>query len=238
MKTCIKCKEEKSLNFFSKDAKRTDGLQPCCKACNAIYRSANKENISKWGRGYRKRPDVAIVRAEYQEKYYAENREKILDQKKEYFSRDDVKIKKKEYLEKNIDKLKVSNREYREKNKERIAIYDAKYGAKNRNKINERNKLWLASRPGKNSAYMAQRRGRKLNATPSWADQKSIQNYYILAKFMTEFTGEKWVVDHVVPLQSKNVCGLHAHTNLAVITAFENGAKHNKYWPDMPCHIN
>ena len=46
--------------------------------------------------------------------------------------------------------------------------------------------------------------------------------------------GFKWEVDHIVPLQSKLVCGLHVHNNLQVITALENIKKHNKVWPDMP----
>jgi hypothetical protein len=41
-------------------------------------------------------------------------------------------------------------------------------------------------------------------------------------------------VDHIIPLKSDFVCGLHCHTNLRVITAEENKAKNNRYWPDMP----
>lgn len=41
--------------------------------------------------------------------------------------------------------------------------------------------------------------------------------------------GFKWHVDHVIPLQGKQVCGLHVWNNFAVIPASENLRKNNKY---------
>ena len=41
-------------------------------------------------------------------------------------------------------------------------------------------------------------------------------------------------VDHIVPLQSPLVCGLHVHDNLRVILAVDNASKANRHWPDMP----
>ena len=72
-------------------------------------------------------------------------------------------------------------------------------------------------------------------ATPSWANRFFIEEAYALARLRTEVTGIKWHVDHVVPLQSDVVCGLHCEGNLRVIPASENISKHNRYWPDMPC---
>lgn len=47
-------------------------------------------------------------------------------------------------------------------------------------------------------------------------------------------TGIEWQVDHIVPLQSEFVCGLHNEFNLRVISQSENSSKKNRYWPDMP----
>ena len=41
-------------------------------------------------------------------------------------------------------------------------------------------------------------------------------------------------VDHIVPLQSALVCGLHCEANLEIIPGAANEAKKNYWWPDMP----
>jgi 5-methylcytosine-specific restriction endonuclease McrA len=45
---------------------------------------------------------------------------------------------------------------------------------------------------------------------------------------MSQTTGERYVVDHIIPLQGEAVCGLHVPWNLRVITQEENLAKSNK----------
>jgi len=41
--------------------------------------------------------------------------------------------------------------------------------------------------------------------------------------------GEKWHVDHVLPLRGKKISGLHVHTNLQLLPGAENIAKGAKY---------
>lgn len=84
------------------------------------------------------------------------------------------------------------------------------------------------------SAKLARRRATKHGATPMWANLDAIKMVYKLARAITEQTGIKHHVDHVVPLQSKFVCGLHVEVNLQVIPWLENFRKANRRWSDMP----
>jgi hypothetical protein len=51
---------------------------------------------------------------------------------------------------------------------------------------------------------------------------------YQIAITMSKTTGEKYVVDHIWPLRSDFVCGLHVPWNLRVVTQEENALKSNK----------
>ncbi len=51
----------------------------------------------------------------------------------------------------------------------------------------------------------------------------------MFAKVLEKLTGEKYHVDHVIPLQGKNVSGLHIPANLQILTATANMKKGNKY---------
>lgn len=57
---------------------------------------------------------------------------------------------------------------------------------------------------------------------------------YREAKRLSKLTGEMYVVDHIVPLDGKLVCGLHVPWNMRVIHWRENAVKSWHTWPDMP----
>ena len=75
------------------------------------------------------------------------------------------------------------------------------------------------------------RKRRHREATPKWLSQEQklfMRQLYIQARKLTELTKERYVVDHIVPLRSHEVCGLHVPWNLRVITQEENLKKSNK----------
>lgn len=82
-------------------------------------------------------------------------------------------------------------------------------------------------------ARLNKRRAQKSSATPAWADLNAISEFYRIAKERTEATGICHVVDHIIPLQGKMVCGLHVHTNLQVIPERENLTKFNRLTEDI-----
>ena len=93
---------------------------------------------------------------------------------------------------------------------------------------------WKRNNPDRVNAVTAKRRATKLEATPAWAIEFFIREAYALAKLREKTCGGEWHVDHIVPLRSKLVCGLHTHHNLQVIPAKSNISKNNRFWPDMP----
>lgn len=76
---------------------------------------------------------------------------------------------------------------------------------------------------------------RKLyKAFPDWAN-----NHPDFKKIAQEWgrqlaQGRTVEIDHIVPICSTIVCGLHVPWNLQVITAEANRLKSNLWWPDMP----
>lgn len=82
------------------------------------------------------------------------------------------------------------------------------------------------------------RRQRERKNTPKWAQQgemkAKVRALYREAKRLTRETGEMHVVDHIVPLDGKIVCGLHWHVNMEVMHWLPNSKKGWGTWPDMP----
>lgn len=71
-------------------------------------------------------------------------------------------------------------------------------------------------------------------ATPRWSERDLIERVYRGAAMLSERLGVSFHVDHVVPIKSELVCGLHVHANLQVLESKENSRKGNRHWPDMP----
>ena len=134
-------------------------------------------------------------------------------------------------------------------NPEKKKEQDAAYYIANRKKSLAQSMAWARAHPevvrAKNSAWAkanlaivnaktARHRARRFCATPAWANEFFIEEAYDLAQRRTKATGFEWNVDHIVPLNSKKVCGLHVENNLRVIPKKANQVKSNRHWPDMP----
>lgn len=66
-------------------------------------------------------------------------------------------------------------------------------------------------------------------ATPRWADRQQIAAVYKEARRLSAETGVPHHVDHIIPLNHPQVCGLHVPANLRAVPAAVNLAKHNSF---------
>jgi hypothetical protein len=124
--------------------------------------------------------------------------------------------------------ISIRNAAYRANNLNREILRISRWRSENPDKLKTSLKSWQS----KNHAYLiarnAKREAMKIMATPAWADSEDIACFYQEAHY---FGLE---LDHIVPLNSPLVCGLHAPHNMQLLTKEENRAKRNYHWPDMP----
>ena len=90
-----------------------------------------------------------------------------------------------------------------------------------------RNQRYFATERGKavNRAKVAKYKAAKLQRIPVWITKDELN----MIRFFYIKCPEGSDVDHIVPLQGRNVSGLHVLSNLQYLTKEENGRKANKF---------
>lgn len=119
---------------------------------------------------------------------------------------------------KNYEQVK----EWRGTHKKELAAQQARYRLKHRDRLILYNLEWKRRKWETYRAYLNSRKARMRLATPPWADLSAIRDFYYNCP-------EGYHVDHVIPLNGKNVCGLHVLENLQYLPANENLRKGNKF---------
>ena len=162
-----------------------------------------------WYSGERRRDNRGCLGCcrDQSKKWRAENKDKVKEHVEKYL---------KPWLEKNKDYVRESTRIRMKKWR--------KYNAESVKKV--------ANSP-KMKAYRSARRALTKKASPDWRNDFFIEEIYELAAMRTKMLGFDWHVDHIVPLKSKAVCGLHCEQNMQVIPAVDNVSKGNRHWPQM-----
>jgi hypothetical protein len=240
-KSCSRCKTIKPVSEFGKSNHSPDGLNYWCKFCKSETRKAhylkNKEKVLESNRAWREANPERIKQAktawkeknkdyysQYCKDYNNKNKQKQTDYQKQWYAVNKEKKngQSKEWYTANKVRRRELDREWRKNNLITLRQYLAAYRENNREKIN---------------SYSSNYRANKNGATPLWLcsnDFEEISELYRAAQLFKEYTGLEYHVDHIVPLNSDIVCGLHVPWNLRVIPAKENLSKQNRYWPDMP----
>jgi hypothetical protein len=214
LSACTNCKEFKPQSAFRPTHRQcVECLSAKAKARyagSAEYRERLKDRHREWRASNRERKSA------YDKQYAQTNRAHIREWKREY------KLK-------NWDHIHAVQLQSRHRNLDRYRAREAAYREKNREACNARIKEWKAKNPDATVFYFHKRRAAQLRALPEWADLDAISAVYKRAQEI----GVGHHVDHIVPLISKLVCGLHCEANLRVIPATENMKKNNRHWPDM-----
>jgi len=143
---------------------------------------------------------------------------------------ENAKKLRKEWYERNKELTKERARQWALNNPEKILEAKRKWRQENPELHNAINREWNKNNKPIKAALESKRRASQLQRTPIWdQDAHLIAAKYQVAAMLTRETGKPHHVDHIIPLQGKNVSGLHVFSNLRVIPGEENVKKSNKY---------
>lgn len=166
--------------------------------------------------------------------YYVENSEALAVKRAGFYAANPTYNR--NYYLANTEKVKALVSAYLAANRERISAWRKEYSKSPERvkKSRAAHAAWKKRNPHKVAEDNVRRAVAYWQQRPSWADKAVMRELYALARLRTALTGIQWVVDHIVPLHSDLVCGLHCEANLQVIPAATNAVKLNLWWPDMP----
>ena len=122
-----------------------------------------------------------------------------------------------------------SGADWNRRNKQRHSELNAQWYEENKEQHLSNSKTWYENNKARKLMTVTAREKRCIQATPSWVDKSKTLDFYTEAKRLTEKTGIPHEVDHIIPLNGKNVSGLNVPNNLQILTREENRRKANKY---------
>lgn len=219
-KICSGCKKglPATVEFFHKGNSKF-GLNSWCKECCKQYRKQyHLDNYEE--------------EIERMKQWHEENKEKA-NERSSRWRRDNPDYAK-QWREEYPDYAKEYSKQYYSDNRDKELERQKQWREGNPDKRKKCMKQWQINNPDKNAANTAKYRATKLQATPIWANEDHIKLYYTWCNIFNILFEPymRFEVDHEIPLQGENICGLHVENNLQILLAQLNHKKSNK-WPLM-----
>ena len=247
MKTCTKCKEERSYEEFHKSSSHKTGYKSVCKSCakliNQIRYENRKDHILQVGKAYRD------ANPEKERARHQTEKSKLSRHVYRMTHAVELSISKKRYYESRVVVVIVSGVTYDMGVKEIAKVATARRYRSDPESSYKQHRNWILRNPEKNTAYKskyskgnpskvlaikAKRRAFELQSIAPWINLEKVKEVYLRSSVLNKESSITYEVDHIVPLVSKLVCGLHWEGNLQIIPASENRKKSNIYWPGHP----
>jgi len=209
-KKCTKCKEEKSLSFFSQNPNsRSKWCKPCCNrharenraAESPEKKEARLKRTRKWKNAWYKNASPA-QRARISEggkKWRIENADHV-----------------KEYRVKNRPRRIKQMKDWRGVNATHVTEYQKEYRSKPEKKALR-------------CALQQKREALKKDAVLPDTNFEIIEQLYQARRIISQETGIPHEVDHIIPI---SLGGAHHQDNLDIVTEKENGAKSSIWDPE------
>lgn len=204
-KYCLGCQQDKTLNLFWKNKRSADGLDRYCVDCGKARRKKdyedNKDKYLQRVQQYQQRPEFKEQHKKYQQTWLTNGGDVWM---KEY---------QQHYCEQHKEKRVRVSKEWYEQHPESLSDIQLRYRINNRGVILSR---------------LAKRRAQKKQAIPPWFEKEAVEALYKQCKLKSIQEGKNYHVDHIIPINNTDVCGLHCLDNLQILTAEENMSKSNK----------
>ena len=233
MKTCSKCKKEKTLEEFYRRKTSKDGRKSECKECAKQYYENNREKFRENGK-----------------RFYENNKEKVLEQKKQWYENNKERIReqRRQFRENNREEILERQRQWRENNRE----YQKQWYENNKEEILERQRQYLNQRRKNDPKHRLRMnisvafyhflKGGKNKPTSEYLKQCGYTREELMKHLEDQFDqnmtwdnyGSYWHIDHIIPqsvfepTNDQHLKWCWSLENLRPMEASENMSKNNR----------
>ena len=209
--TCLDCKEDNRLRSLEYSRNNPEKARERARIWLANNQERNRISSSN---------------------YYHSNKEACANRQKEWYENNKEQVKKyaKKHYQCNKDRHSRLNKLWIERNKEQYSLYKKSWDLTNLKELRLSKKKWRENNKDSVRAFASTRRATQRSSRVLFDELsnfvlKEAMSLNILREKVTAF---RWHVDHMIPLQNSNVCGLHVWNNFQCLPSVMNTSKGNK----------